>query len=350
VIRATARPPPENKIILRRTMSGVSVDRARVAGSRATVRRLTLASLVANVVIVVTGGAVRLTGSGLGCPTWPRCTDESYVASPEMGVYGAIEFGNRVVSVVVGLIAVAVVLAVAYGRPRRDARRRALLPPAAGVLALVIVQGVIGGISVRVHLNPWVVAAHFLLSMVLLAVGYTLWRRAVDRPAATVPAPLRTLTRLLTAVSFLVLAAGTVVTGSGPHSGDADAGRTGLDPQTVSQLHADAVFLLLGLSVALWLALRAAAAPSHAVRAAGTLVLVELAQGVVGFVQYFTNLPVLAVGLHMLGACLVWLSTLAVLASVGGRPGPAAARATEPAIGPAAAPEEAEERPEVLTT
>jgi cytochrome c oxidase assembly protein subunit 15 len=226
-------------------------------------------------------------------------------------------------SIAVGLIAVAVVLAVLRARPvRRD-----LLPYAAGVLGLVIVQGIVGGISVRVHLDPWVVGAHFLLSMLLLNLGYTLWHRCAPRAPAPVPTPLRTLTRLLTAVSFVVLAAGTVVTGSGPHSGDPEAGRTGLDPETVAQVHADLVFLLLGLSVALWFALRAAGAPRHVVRAAAILVWVEFGQGAVGIFQYVTNLPVLAVALHMLGACLVWLATLATLAAVG--PTPASADAPD---------------------
>jgi cytochrome c oxidase assembly protein subunit 15 len=278
-------------------------------------RRLALASLIANVAIVVTGGAVRLTGSGMGCPTWPRCTDASYTVTGEMGVHGAIEFGNRLLSIAVGLIAVALVLVV------WRARRRDLLGYAVGVLGLIVVQGVVGGISVRVHLDPWVVSAHFLLSMLLLGLGYTLWHRStpLSTPSA-VPAPLRTLTRVLTAVSFVVLVAGTVVTGSGPHSGDPEAGRTGLDPETVSQVHADLVFLLLGLSVALWFALRAVGAPRHVVRAAAVLIAVELSQGLVGFVQYFSNLPELLVGLHMLGACLVWLATLATLTAVGPAP------------------------------
>lgn len=314
--------------------------RYATAVSGTTVRRLTLASLVANVIIVVTGGAVRLTGSGLGCPTWPRCTDESYVATAEMGLHGAVEYGNRLISIVVGIIAVAVVVAIAASRDLGPRRTR-LLRPALWVLGLVVVQGLIGGLSVRVHLNPWVVATHFLLSMVLLALGYLLWRRAAERPVATVPPPLATLARVLTAVSFLVLTVGTVVTGSGPHSGDPEAGRTGLDPDTMSQIHADTVFLLIGLSVALWFALRAVGAARHAVRAAGVLVLTEFAQGVVGFVQYFTNLPALAVGLHMLGSCLVWLATLAVLWSLRGgvpsaTPGQdhtSAARDDEPADG-----------------
>jgi heme a synthase len=280
----------------------------------ALLRRLALASLIANVAIVVTGGAVRLTGSGMGCPTWPRCTDASYTATGEMGIHGAIEFGNRLLSIAVGLIAVGLVLVV------WRARRRDLLGYAVSVLGLIVVQGVVGGISVRVHLDPWVVGAHFLLSLLLLDLGYTLWHRSTPRSPAGVPAPLRTLTRVLTAVSFLVLAAGTVVTGSGPHSGDPEAGRTGLDPETVSQIHADLVFLLLGLSVALWFALRAAGAPRHVVRAAAVLIAVELSQGAVGFVQYFSNLPELLVAVHMLGACLVWLATLATLAAVGPTP------------------------------
>jgi cytochrome c oxidase assembly protein subunit 15 len=289
-------------------------------------RPLALASLVANVAIVVTGGAVRLTGSGLGCPTWPRCTDASYTATREMGVHGAIEFGNRLLSIVVGLAAVAVVLVVLR------ARRRDLLGYALGVLGLVLVQGVVGGVSVRVHLDPWVVGAHFMLSMVLLALGYTLWRRTrPDAPSAVVPPPLRALARLLTAVSFLVLVAGAVVTGSGPHSGDPEAGRNGLDPETVSQIHADLVFLLLGLTVGLWFALRAAGAPAPAARAVAVLLAVEAAQGVVGFVQYFTNLPALVVGAHMLGACAVWLATLATLAAVSGRPVPPGPRRDAPA-------------------
>ena len=285
------------------------------AVSTTAVRRLTLASLVANVVIVVTGGAVRLTGSGLGCPTWPRCTDDSYVTTAEMGVHGVIEYGNRMLGIIVGVVAVATVAAIAVSRDLGP-RRGALLRPALWMLGLVVLQGLIGGLSVRVHLDPWVVAAHFLLSMVLLAIGYALWRRAARRAPVTVPAPLPALARLLAAVSFAVLAIGTVVTGSGPHSGDPQAGRTGLDPGTVSQLHADAVFLLIGLSVALWFALRAVGAARPAVRAAAVLILVELAQGVVGFVQYAAGLPVLAVGLHMLGSCLVWLATLAVLWSL----------------------------------
>jgi cytochrome c oxidase assembly protein subunit 15 len=275
-------------------------------------RRLALASLAANVAIVITGGAVRLTGSGLGCPTWPMCTDNSYTATPEMGVHGAIEFGNRMLGGIVGLIALAV-LVVAL-RTRRDLVRLAAL-----TLAGVLGQGLLGGVTVLTGLNPWTVAAHFLLSMAVIAAAYALWHRtgpASPAPGVPVPPAVRVLVGVLTGGAALVLVLGTVVTGSGPHAGDPDTPRMGFDLTTVAQLHADGVFLLVGLSVALWFTLRAVAAPPAAVRATGVLIAVELAQGAVGFVQYATHLPPLAVGLHMAGACAVWLAILAIWPTV----------------------------------
>jgi len=277
------------------------------------VRRLALASVAANVLIVITGGAVRLTGSGLGCPTWPRCTDESYVSTPEMGVHGLIEFGNRVLSMLVGVIAVAVLITVLSSRHRT----RATTWLATTVVALVGVQGLIGGWSVRVNLNPWVVAAHFTMSMVLIGFAYALWAR-VSAPssqdgAPALPREARWLVTGITAAALAVLAVGTVVTGSGPHAGDPDSPRIQIDSGMLAQLHADLVFLLIGMSVAGWLALRAVGAPRPVVRAATVLIGVELAQGLVGFVQYFTALPVLLVGVHMAGACAVWLAALHLL-------------------------------------
>lgn len=291
-------------------------------------RRLALASVVANVVIVVTGGAVRLTGSGLGCPTWPRCTDESYTTTAALGINGAIEFGNRTLTGAVGLIAVLGLLAALTYRPRR----RPLVLLAGSVLLGVAAQAVIGGITVRMHLNPGVVGVHFIVSMLLLLSTYAFWRR-VDEPDGpvrpTVPAPIRTLTWFTTAVSGAVIVVGVLVTGSGPHAGDAKAARNGLDPETIAQFHADLVFLLIGLTVGLLLALRAANAPAIAVRAAAVLLAVELAQGLIGLVQYLTHLPVLLVGAHMLGACLVWLATLSVVWSTRERQPAAAAAVTE---------------------
>ncbi|MGK5518851.1 COX15/CtaA family protein [Micromonospora sp. URMC 107] len=304
--------------------------------STALLRRLAYANIVANVAIVVTGGAVRLTASGLGCPTWPRCTDESYTTTPEMGVHGVIEFGNRLLTFVLVLIAGATLLAALLHRPRR----RSVVLLAIAVVLGIVAQAVIGGITVRTQLHPSIVGIHFVVSMVLLLAAYALWRR-VDEPDAPkvllVPGPIRALAWTTVAASAGVIVLGVAVTGSGPHAGDADAVRNGLDPQTVSQVHADLVFLLIGLSVGLWLALRAVGAPPGAVRAAAVLLVVELGQGVVGFVQYFTDLPALLVGAHMLGSCLVWLATLAALWSIRERqpvapsPGPAPVPSETPA-------------------
>ncbi|GIJ77487.1 cytochrome c oxidase assembly protein subunit 15 [Micromonospora phaseoli] len=307
---------------------------ARFPVSTTLLRRLAFANIVANAAIVVTGGAVRLTASGLGCPTWPRCTDESYTATAEMGLHGMIEFGNRLLSFVLVLIAGATLLAALAHRPRR----RGVVPLALAVVLGIVAQAVIGGITVRTQLHPSIVGIHFVVSMLLLLVAYALWRRVGEpdgRKVPLVPSALRALTWVTVVASVAVIIVGVAVTGSGPHAGDADAVRNGLDPQTISQIHADLVFLLVGLTVGLWLALRAVGAPAHTVRAALTLLLVELGQGVIGFVQYFTNLPALLVGIHMLGSCLVWLATLAVLWSIRER------RPAEASPAGAAAPAEA---------
>lgn len=295
--------------------------------------RLALASIIANVGIVVTGGAVRLTASGLGCPTWPRCTDDSYVTTPEMGIYGVIEFGNRMLTFAVGLIALATVLAVLAHRPRRPG----LLALAVAVFLGIPAQAVIGGITVLTNLNPWVVGLHFLASMAVIAAAYALWRR-IDEPdgptVAVVPTPLRALARITTGVTVAVLVIGTWVTGSGPHAGDQGAARNGLDPESISQVHADGVFLLIGLSVALIFAFRAVGA-RRATRAAIVLVVVELSQGVIGFVQYFTHVPALLVGAHMLGSCVVLLAALSVQWSTRERRPTAPTRPAVPADAPA---------------
>lgn len=274
-------------------------------------RRLALTSLAGNVGLVITGGAVRLTGSGLGCPTWPRCTSRSYVTTPEMGVHGVVEFSNRMLTFVVGLLAVACVLAALARRPRRRPLTRLSLVVLAGIPA----QAVLGGITVLTNLNPWVVSCHFLASIAVIAAAYALWHRSGegDGPAVPlIPGPARGLLATLVGASAAVVVVGAVVTGSGPHAGDAHARRTGLDELQIAQLHADLVFLLIGLSVAAWFALRALGAPAVLVRAAVILLAVEAAQAAIGFVQYFTHLPIVLVGLHMAGACAVWVATLAV--------------------------------------
>jgi cytochrome c oxidase assembly protein subunit 15 len=276
-----------------------------------TVRRLALASVVANSAIVVTGGAVRLTASGLGCPTWPRCTATTYTPTAEYAVHGVIEFGNRLLTFVLTAVVAACLVAVWRQRPVGPGMRGLAVAVFLGIPA----QALLGGVTVLTGLNPWTVMAHFLLSMVLIALAVVLHQRAREGdlpPRPLVAAPLRQLATGLLVLVAATLAAGTVVTGSGPHSGDPAAGRTGLDPAAMSQLHADLVFLLVGVTVAFWVALRATGGPS---RSMGILLVVELAQGFVGFLQYWTDLPVLLVGLHLVGACLVLVTAVqAVLA------------------------------------
>ncbi len=267
-------------------------------------RRLAGASLVANILLVVTGGAVRLTGSGLGCPTWPRCTDGSFVAHEALGGHGYIEFGNRLLTFLLVVIAITTWVVAMRLHPAR----RSIRWLATGLLLGIPVQAAVGGVSVLTDLNPWVVSFHLLASLALVSTAVVLLRRVdeEDRPARpTVPRPVVLLTRALLAVTALVLYVGTVVTGSGPHAGDQHSPRNGLTSSTVSQLHADLVFLLVGLTVGAWLALRAAGAPERAQRAARLLLGLEVAQGAIGFLQYATDLPVILVGLHMLGAALI---------------------------------------------
>jgi cytochrome c oxidase assembly protein subunit 15 len=278
------------------------------------VSRVALVNAVANGVIVVTGGAVRLTGSGLGCPTWPRCTDDSLVPTRELAGHGLIEFGNRTLTFVLTVAVIATLVAV-WRSPRRDLRPLAVLS-----FLGIPVQAVLGGITVLTGLNPWTVAGHFLLSSVLVAVATVLWLRSREPGVGqhVVRRPIPLLVTGIAVVTGAVLVVGTVVTGSGPHSGDPAAGRTGFDPELVSQLHADVVFLLIGLTVALLVALYATDSPGRVRRAARDLLVVELAQGVIGYVQYFTHLPVVLVLLHMLGAVLITVAATRLVWSVRG--------------------------------
>ncbi|SDO99946.1 cytochrome c oxidase assembly protein subunit 15 [Pedococcus dokdonensis] len=269
--------------------------------------RILLANLVVEVLIVVTGGLVRLTGSGLGCPTWPECVPGSYTPVPHQaeGWHRYIEFGNRTLTSVVSIAAIASVYAVW----RWAARRRDLLVPAIGVLAGVGVQAVLGGITVRTGLNPVTVAAHFLVSMCLVAASAYLVFRAPEPAgprALTVHPLVERLGWATCAVAAVVLLLGTVVTGSGPHSGDADEpARFGFDPRTISWLHADAVMLFVGLVVAVWIASRLTASTARPGRAWAAVFAVTIAQGVVGYTQYLTGLPWVVVLVHMLLATLL---------------------------------------------
>ncbi|MCW2852371.1 MAG: cytochrome oxidase assembly [Nocardioides sp.] len=263
------------------------------------VRPLGWATLVANIMLVVTGGAVRLTGSGLGCPTWPRCTEESFRPHGELTLHAAIEFGNRMLTFVLVAIAVATFVS-AWQTGRRELRRLSV------ILALGIpAQAVIGGITVLTDLNPWVVSFHLLCSMAIIGLA-VLFLRRIDHPdPERASGGLVWLAWTTFASAWVVLYIGTVVTGSGPHAGDLESKRNGLDPLQISQLHADSVFLFLGLTIGLLFALLAVGASREARRAVVVLLAVSLGQGTIGFVQYFTDLPEILVGFHMLGAALV---------------------------------------------
>jgi cytochrome c oxidase assembly protein subunit 15 len=300
----TDAPKPRHVVLLHRLLP---------PGLRGAVayRRLALASVVANVVIVVTGGAVRLTDSGLGCPTWPRCTDASLTPTKKYAVHGIIEFTNRQLTFVLVVIAVATwLIAMARMQERLLATLAALGIPA---------QAVLGGFTVLTHLNPWLVGLHFLLSMGILVLTFWLWWRVRGSdPAANVPPAARHLGRLVALVSVVVLVLGTIVTGAGPHAGDTNSSgkvhRNGLMVSSMAQLHADSVMVLIGVSVGLLALLYAVHAAEPVRRAAWVLFGVELAQGVIGYTQYFLHVPPLLVALHMLGACLLWLAALHVLA------------------------------------
>jgi heme a synthase len=286
-------------------------------------RPVLVLNLVAQVAIVVTGGVVRLSGSGLGCPTWPECVPGSYVpvVRQAQGWHKDVEFGNRLLTFVVGAAAVAVVVVVTAWVIRTAAPRRLLAFAAIPIIG-VVAQAVVGGITVLTDLSPAAVAAHFLVSMALVAAS-TVLLLALTRPAPAASArpEVRAVAAGVAVVAAVVLALGTVVTGSGPHSGDAERpSRFGFDPRSVSWLHADAVWLFVGLVLALVVVLRLVDAAPAARRWAAALLVVTLLQGAIGYAQYLTGLPAALVALHMLGASLLTLAVSAVVVTVTGTP------------------------------
>ncbi|MDO5628628.1 MAG: COX15/CtaA family protein [Mobilicoccus sp.] len=275
-------------------------------------RAMAWASMIANGLLIVTGGAVRLTASGLGCPTWPRCTDESWTNTPEMGIHGYIEFGNRLLTFVLVIIAVLTFLSVVrLWRTRRDLFVLAL------VLALGIpLQAIIGGITVRTGLNPWVVGIHFVLSAVLVALAAILVNRTrrASLPAVDVAegpgqfddpdrSRVRWLAGLMGVSAALTIYVGTLVTGTGPHSGDSgEVARHAFDPYVIARLHVVPVYVLVGATVAaLFLAMRGRW-PGPILRSLQIVGLVLAVQAAVGYYQWFNGVPVLAVAIHMAGS------------------------------------------------
>ncbi|NUS16892.1 MAG: heme A synthase, partial [Streptomyces sp.] len=292
-----------------------------------------------SVVIVVTGGAVRLTGSGLGCPTAPRCVGNSWVPTEAMGVHGAIEFTNRMLTYVLCAAVGWAIIAVRSQKPYR----RELTRLGWGQFWMVVANAVLGAFTVLTGLNPYTVAVHFLLAFILIVLTVLLWQRAGEGDASARPLvgkPVRQLGWVLTGAATLLIAVGTVVTGAGPHAGDSsDVHRIPVDWKSVAQLHADLAWVVVALTAALWFVLRAVDAPAGPRDRTRDLFLVLMAQGVIGYVQYFTHLPEAVVGLHMFGASIIWIAILRVLLSMRERPAYEPGAAPEPAPAATPAPE-----------
>lgn len=306
---------------------GAVLARLRQPLSPPTYRRITVLALVFLTLIVVTGAGVRLTGSGLGCTDWPTCTETEFVA--DRGDFHAmVEFVNRLIT---GLVSAAVALAV-LGSHRRSPKRRDLIWLSWGLVAGVVGQVILGAFVVLTHLNPWLVQGHFVLSMILLLDAMVLAHRAalpddaVVRPAVT-PALLN-WGRALVGLATVVILTGTLVTGSGPHSGhnEAEAGaseaakleaalevrRLPIAVHDAARVHGISMMVFLGATIWVLVQLRRHHAPEPLRSAATTLLTVLVLQAAVGYTQYFTGVPALLVALHVLGASLVWLAVLNV--------------------------------------
>lgn len=276
-----------------------------------------IAAVITQAGIAVTGSVVRVTGSGLGCPTWPQCVPGSLVPQPHPEVAALnqwIEFGNRLLTGLVGVVGLACLVIALLVRPRR--RRLILL--AATMPVGVAAQAVLGGITVLTGLAWWTVAAHFLLSMVLVWLAVLLVAAFAEGDAPPrwhLPGPLRGLLYTATTVLAAVLIAGTLVTAAGPHAGDTDTPRLAISVPALAQLHADLLIGFLGLLAGLGFALRAAGVPARTWRSYLVLICVVLAQGLLGAVQYLTGVPEVLVSLHVLGAASVVVVMAAFWAS-----------------------------------
>jgi cytochrome c oxidase assembly protein subunit 15 len=272
-------------------------------------RRVANLMVITQSAIVITGASVRLTGSGLGCSTWPECTPGSYTPSPdqpEAPLHAWIEFGNRLLTFVLFLNAL--VLMISILRNRKE-----LFGLGAIQILGILAQAVLGGITVLTGLNPATVAGHFMLSIILIAAALSLRQRIYGKsPSGLIVSKLtQNLARALVLLTFVVLIAGTIVTGSGPHAGDSTAERFPLDARTVSWIHADLVIALIGVAIALLIAIQvgeSGAAREILGARIKVFLLASLVQGAIGYTQYFTGLPEVLVAFHILGSILVWLS------------------------------------------
>lgn len=295
-----------------RTPLGWAAERWEL-GPRA-LRWSTTAALLVSIIIVFTGGLVRVTGSGLGCPTWPTCDGVSLAPSPELGIHGVIEFANRMLTTVIVLAVAWVIIAARLQRPRV----RAITRLAWSQFWLILANAVAGGITVLVQLNPWVVALHFVLAIALLATTTLTWHR-VHEDHAVDPAPLagrmRVLAWLLVAATAALILVGTLVSGSGPHSGDtADVPRMGLNWTGVTWVHGILGASVLVIAIAMFALDSGRDTRARLVRRRLiVLFAVIVLQGALGVVQALTGLPETLVSLHLLGSALVWVGVLRVL-------------------------------------
>lgn len=282
--------------------------------------RTLIGNLVAQTGIVLTGATVRLTASGLGCPTWPECVVGSIAPTSNQteAFHKYIEFGNRLLTFVLLIVAVASLLAVVqHNQARKLAgldKRRTLTILALGILAGIFFQAILGGISVLTGLNPLIVAAHFMVSIGLITVASLLLVKAQEPDGAAslqVAKPINFGMRVHICLALAVIVLGTLVTGSGPHAGDTnDIVRLGFEFRNIATAHATLVWLFVGLTSGLLVALHATSAPKVVIKQAWYVFGICMAQGVVGYTQFFTGLPWGLVALHVLGACLLWIFSL----------------------------------------
>jgi heme a synthase len=284
-------------------------------------RRTLVANLLAQTGIVLTGAIVRLTASGLGCPTWPECVDGSIAPTSEQteSWHKYIEFGNRLLTFVLLIIALLAIVAIWQHNKARTkaglAKRRSLTLLAGGSLVGIFAQAILGGITVLTGLHPLTVAAHFMVSIGLITVAQVLLIKAQEPDDAPVinlvPAAVSAGMRVHIWLALSLLAVGTLVTGTGPHAGDtADIVRLNFDERTISSIHADIVFLFVGLTIGLLIALIATHSSAKIIRLAWIVLAICIVQGIIGYTQYFTGLPWALVAVHVLGACLLWIVTV----------------------------------------
>ncbi|MEI6405392.1 MAG: COX15/CtaA family protein [Actinomycetes bacterium] len=272
--------------------------------------KVLVANIVAQCGIVVTGAIVRLTSSGLGCPTWPDCVPGSITPTSDQtqAWHKYIEFGNRLLTFVLVVVAILTIVAM---RGQRQSLRRMSLATLVGIFA----QAVLGGVTVLTGLNPLVVASHFLLSVGLIAIAVTLhWRSHEEGDNNRLPVvaqPIFLASRLQTWLALIIIVIGTLVTGTGPHAGDsAKISRLPFDPRMISWFHSDVVVLFIGLSFGIVIAMLSTHAAANITRAAWIVIAVSLGQGLIGYVQYFTGLPWVLVACHVLGAVVLWVSVI----------------------------------------